>query len=111
MHGVNPYQVEVTIANGVLTIRGEHEGEAETRDRNVYRREIRYGTIHRSVALPTDVEADRAEAWFENGILHLKLPKAESQKPRRVQLGQKREQPSTAELEQSQVIHEKEPEL
>jgi HSP20 family protein len=109
--GVRPDDVEVTVANGVLSIRAHTQQEEETRERSFYRREIRQGTLHRNIALPMDVEAERAEATFENGVLHLRLPKAESQKPKRIHVrGQGGGQQPIDVQEQSQLHHERQPE-
>ncbi|MGE0058415.1 MAG: Hsp20/alpha crystallin family protein [Dehalococcoidia bacterium] len=103
--GVKPEEVEITVHDDVLTIKAEHreektegtpsgdsattEGEttAEKPARRFYRRELRYGSFHRSFTLPTGVDADRAEAKFENGVLHLTLPKAEANRPKQIKVG------------------------
>src|SRR4029077_4297447 len=65
--GIDPEKVEITVQNDVLTIRGEHREETEDKKREYYRREVRYGAFHRSFALPTAVDSDKAEATFHNG--------------------------------------------
>jgi len=83
--GINPEEVEISIHDGVLTIRGEVESEDEKEEEGkYYLRERHYGSFHRAIRLPVDVNADSAEAVFENGVLHLTLPKAEETKPRRI---------------------------
>ena len=84
--GVKPEEVEVSIQNDVLSIRGEHKEEAEEKKRDYYRREIRYGSFHRSVALPAAVNADKAEATYDNGVLKLHLPKADAIKPKQIKV-------------------------
>src|ERR1041385_1883803 len=76
--GMRPEDVDITVANDVLTIKAEHAGETDDGQRNYYRREITYGAYSRSFSLPVSVDSDKAEANFDNGMLHLKLPKAES---------------------------------
>lgn len=85
--GVKPAEVEVTIANGVLTIKAAHEEKTEEKKKDYYRREIRYGSFHRALSLPVSIDADKAEARFDNGILLLTLPKAEALRPRRIKVG------------------------
>ena len=86
MPGVQPGEVEITVANDVLTIKAEHREETEDKKREYYRREIRYGAFHRVLSLPVSVDADKAEARFENGMLHLKLPKAEALRPKQIKV-------------------------
>ena len=85
--GVNPDEVEITVANDVLTIKAEHKDTTEEKKRDYYRREIRYGSFHRSMALPVSVDSDKAEASFDNGVLSLKLPKAEALRPKQIKVG------------------------
>ena len=85
--GINPDDVEVTITNDVLTIKAAHEEKTEEKKKDFYRREIRYGSFHRALSLPVSVDADKAEASFDNGILQLKLPKAEAIRPKQIKVG------------------------
>jgi HSP20 family protein len=84
--GIRPDKVEISVTNDVLTIRAEHKEEAEDKKKDYYRRELRYGTYHRSMALPVAVDTEKAEARFENGVLHLRLPKAEAMKPKQIKV-------------------------
>jgi HSP20 family protein len=84
--GVKPEDVEVTVANDVLTVKATHEEKTEEKKRDYYRRELRYGSFHRSLSLPVSVDADKAEAKFENGVLSLKLPKAEALRPKQIKV-------------------------
>jgi HSP20 family protein len=84
--GVKPEEVEVTVANDVLTIKAAHQEKTEEKKRDFYRREIRYGSFHRSLSLPVSVDADKAEASFENGILRLTLPKADALRPKQIKV-------------------------
>jgi HSP20 family protein len=85
--GVKPEEVEVTVANDVLTIKAAHQEKTEEKKRDYYRREIRYGSFHRALSLPVSVDSDKAEASFENGILRLTLPKAEAVRPKQIKVG------------------------
>lgn len=85
--GVKPEDVEITVQNDVLTIKAEHKDTTEEQKRDYYRREIRYGSFHRAMTLPVSVDSDKAEAKFENGVLSLKLPKAEALRPKQIKVG------------------------
>ena len=84
--GMDVDDVEVTIINNVLLLRGERKEERNEERENVLRREFSYGTFTRQIPLPTDVDAERAEARMEKGVLHLVLPKAASAKQRRIEI-------------------------
>ncbi len=82
--GVKPDDVDVKVEGGTLVITAS-TGSDEQEERGDYLvREIRRGTVSRSIALPTGYEADRATASFENGLLRLSIPKAEQLKPRQI---------------------------
>lgn len=75
--GVDEKDVEVTVADGILTIRGEKKAEREEggKDKNWHVVERTYGSFSRSIALPYDPDSGKAEAKFENGVLRIHLPK------------------------------------
>jgi HSP20 family protein len=89
--GIKPENVDITVENGTLTIRAEDSSEREDEQGGWVVREITRGSLMRTVTLPTGLEADRAEATFENGVLKLRFPKAEQVKPRQIRI-----QPVTA---------------
>ncbi len=82
--GVKPDEVEISVTGDVVSIRAETRSETETKDATTHRREIRYGTYARAFTLPSSVRSDAARATFENGVLTLRLPKAEEVKPKRI---------------------------
>jgi len=83
--GFSPDQVEISVHDGVLTIKGDLEQlEEQEESGKYYLRERRYGAFQRAIRLPVDVDADAAEAVFENGVLNLTLPKVEAAKPKRI---------------------------
>jgi len=84
--GIKPEDVEITVSEGVLTIRGESREEKKDEGENYYRREIRYGSFSRSVPLPTRVDQEKAEATFADGILTVALPKAEDVRPKQIKV-------------------------
>ncbi|MEO9256636.1 MAG: Hsp20/alpha crystallin family protein [Tepidiformaceae bacterium] len=73
--GVDPKDVDISIDDDVLTISGEFEQRDETHEENYLRREMHYGSFQRSLRLPPTVDAEKANAQFENGIMKLTLPK------------------------------------
>ncbi len=82
--GVKPDDIHVSVANGVLTIRGEVKEEKVNEDATYHIRERRSGVITRSFQLPVEVNVDKAKAEYENGILTLMLPKAEEVRPKTI---------------------------
>src|SRR6266511_2255966 len=82
--GFKADEVQINVTGDLLTIRGESKHEEEQKDKAWHIREQRWGTFERSIALPTSVVSDRADANFENGILTITLPKAEEVKPKTI---------------------------
>jgi len=84
--GVKPEDIDVTVVGETLTIRGETKEEKEVKEENVIRRERRFGAFSRTVDLPAPVDANKAKATFENGVLTLTLPVAEEAKPKEIKV-------------------------
>jgi len=84
--GVKPEDINITVTDDVVTIKGETKAEEEVSRENYHLREHRYGAFQRSVRLPTDVKADKAEAVFEHGVLTLTLPKTEEVLPKTIKV-------------------------
>ncbi len=82
--GIDPDKIDITIENDVLTISGKTEEKEEVKHEDYYRKEIREGSFLRSVILPMSVKADQAEASYDKGIMLIKLPKAEVDKPKKI---------------------------
>ena len=82
--GLRPEEVRVDATGNRLTIRGEKGEEHEERGRGFHRMARRYGSFVRSIALPCDVDPDRATARFRDGVLTAALPKTEASRTRRV---------------------------
>jgi HSP20 family protein len=82
--GFKADEVQINVTGDVLTLRGVVKQEEEKNDKAWHIREHRWGSFERSIALPTDVKADKAVADFENGILTITLPKAEEVKPKTI---------------------------
>jgi HSP20 family protein len=84
--GVKPEDVDITVENGTLTISAESREEREETKGDTLISEIRRGSVSRSVALPSGLEADKASATFEHGVLRLSIPRAEAVKPRQIRI-------------------------
>jgi HSP20 family protein len=95
--GLKPEDVDITITGQTLSIRGEFKADEEvTRDQYLYR-ERRYGSFNRQLQLPVRTKGDAASATFDNGVLTLRIPKAEEVKPRQIEVkaAPKKVEPST----------------
>lgn len=73
--GVKPENLEISISNDLLTIRGFREEDEKTADENYYCRECYWGAFSRSIVLPREVDQKKIDASIKNGVLTIKLPK------------------------------------
>jgi HSP20 family protein len=74
MPGIKPEQVKIEVENDILTISGEHEERTEEKDKDYVRRERRYGSFSRSMALPGGVDAKKITASTRDGVVEVKVP-------------------------------------
>ena len=84
--GMNRDDFELSIENNVITLKGERKFEKKTDGDNYHRVERSYGSFTRSFTLPQTVTAEGAKAEFNNGILHVSLPKREETKARKIEV-------------------------
>lgn len=84
--GMKKEEIDISLAGDVLTIKGERKAEEEARSEDYHLCERCFGSFERSVTLPEEVDASKAEATYENGILQIKLPKVPEAKPKRVEI-------------------------
>jgi len=84
--GAKADDVQINVTGEVLIIKGEIGEKEEVKEKAYHLREQRWGVFERTIALPTDVIADRAKAEFENGILTITLPKAEEVRPKTINI-------------------------
>ena len=74
--GIDPKNINISIADNVLTIKGETEKTSELEDKNYYRKEVQYVSFYRSARLPFKVLEDQARADYQDGLLRIEIPKA-----------------------------------
>ncbi|MFH1111451.1 MAG: Hsp20/alpha crystallin family protein [Patescibacteria group bacterium] len=84
--GIDPDNINISIENDVLTLEGKSEKKSEVDEKNYYRKEVRYGSFHRSVALPVAVSGAKAKATYEKGVLKITIPKEQRAKPKTVKV-------------------------
>ena len=84
--GINPDELEVTIENNVLTIKGEHKSEEISENAKVFRQENVYGSFSRSIRLSPQLNQDAVSANFKNGFVTITIPKVEEEKPKALRI-------------------------
>lgn len=84
--GISPEELEVTIENNVLTIKGEHRHEELSQDGKVFRRENTYGVFQRSIRLAENLNTDAIEATFRHGMVTVTIPRKEEEKPKALRI-------------------------
>lgn len=84
--GLNKDDVNISYEDGVLVVRGEKKEEKEDKDRNYHCYERRYGKFERAFRIHSDVEKDKIDAAFKNGVLSIELPKAEKAKAKQIEV-------------------------
>jgi HSP20 family protein len=95
--GWKPEEVNVAVQEGTVTLSGEHEEEPEAEQGKTYHlRERRMASFRRTISFGVPIDADKAEASYENGVLTLTLPKAESAKPKVIKIGENGQRPLAA---------------
>ena len=85
--GLTKEDISITLENNVLRLTGERKFEKDAKKEGFHRIERTYGAFARAFTLPSQVNHDRVEAAFENGILTINVPKAEQAKPRKITIG------------------------
>lgn len=73
--GVTEQDIEVQLADGILTLKGEKKQEREEKEKGYYLMERSYGSFLRQIPIPVEVEEDKVEAKFDKGVLSIILPK------------------------------------
>lgn len=78
--GISKEDLDVTLTESTLTLKGEKKKEEEVKEKNFYRSERSSGSFVRTIDLPSEVKTDQAKASFKNGVLEIRLPKTEDAK-------------------------------
>lgn len=84
--GIDAKDIEVTVDNNVLTLKGERHVDKDARKENFHRMERAYGVFTRSFALPTHVDASNVTADFKDGLLTVTLPRSDAAKARTIEI-------------------------
>ena len=84
--GIEPAEVEISVENSILTLKGTRNFEKATEGQTYHRVERAYGAFERSFTLPTNVDPERIQAVYRQGVLHLTLPKREEAKPKSISI-------------------------
>jgi HSP20 family protein len=84
--GLQEKDIEVSVQDGMLTLRGERKEEREEKDEDYYYCERSLGKFSRSLTLPTGVDAEHVKATFKNGVLEVHLPRTKESKARKIEI-------------------------
>jgi HSP20 family protein len=84
--GVDPKDVEVSLMDNVLTVKGERKADHDTAGKDYFVREVAYGTFQRTFALPEGVDAAQVEAKNANGMLEVRVPAPRAAMPRTIEV-------------------------
>lgn len=82
--GMTAEDIDISVQGNVLTLRGEKKEERNEEGKRFHYVERRSGMFHRTLSLPTEVDAENINASYRDGVLTIKLPKSEAAKPRRI---------------------------
>ncbi len=86
LNGMSEDDISCEIENGILTLKGNSEKKKEIDEKNYYRKEISMGGFIRQIALPVEVDSDKAEAVFSKGLLKVTIPKSEKTKAKKINI-------------------------
>ena len=82
--GVDPKAVEISVENGILTVRGEKKEEKEKKEKNFHRMERFIGSFYRAIALPPGVDPEKVNATSANGVVTIVVPKKPEMQPKKI---------------------------
>lgn len=82
--GMSKEDIKISLQDNVLYLKGEKKQEKESKGKNFHRIERRYGSFQRAFSLPVAVITDKIKANYRNGVLTIRLPKAEEAKPKEI---------------------------
>jgi HSP20 family protein len=84
--GIDEKDIDVTLTDGILTIKGEKKQETEEKDGTYHRIERRYGSFQRSFRMPEGVQGDKIDATYKDGVLKLMIPKSETSEVKKIEI-------------------------
>lgn len=84
--GIDPKDIDISLTNDLLTIKGEKKQEKEEKEENYHLIERSYGSFTRSIRLPGQVQSNKINASFKNGVLKVTLPKTEEAKKKEIKI-------------------------
>ncbi len=94
--GMKEDDIDVSVVGDTLSIKGEKKTETEVKNEDYYRCERSYGTFYRSIPLPSNVDVDKIEASFDDGVLEVNLPKSAKVKPKKISVSAKKKATQSA---------------
>lgn len=87
--GMKMEDIDVSVTDSNLTIKGEKKSSEEIKEDDYYRSECTYGSFYRSIPLPSNVDADKVEADYMDGILEVSIPKIPEAQPKKIKVAAK----------------------
>ncbi len=84
--GIKPEEVKIEVEDDILTVSGEHEERKEEKDKDYLRRERRYGSFSRSVALPAGVETKKIKAKTHDGVVEVTIPLPKEAEKKKIEI-------------------------
>jgi HSP20 family protein len=84
--GLEAKDIDLNISGDLLSIRGEKKSKEEVKEDDYFSRESYYGSFQRSIRLPAEVQSDKVDASFKNGVLDIKLPKFETTQSKKIEI-------------------------
>ena len=84
--GIDPKDIDISLSEGVLTVKGEKKQEKEEKEEGYHLVERSYGSFTRSLRLPKEVQGDKISASYKNGVLKVSLPKSEEAKKKEIKI-------------------------
>ena len=84
--GMDQKDIDINLSDGLLTIKGEKKHEKKDKNENYHCVERHYGKFSRTMRVPFEVEADKVDASYKDGVLKVTLPKSETAKPKKIEI-------------------------
>ena len=84
--GMDKEDINITVSDGILTVKGERKQEKKEETEHFHCVETHYGMFSRTLRLPAEVEADKVDATYKDGVLNITLPKPEAVEPKKIEI-------------------------